>query len=105
VRLVAARSAPVLAYMALAYCAPLLERLLASYQGEGAVTIMTIAVSVFALPSIVFNGSLGVVLYPQFVRQAAAARAQFARAMMQASRLVLVALLPVSLLMQWAGRS
>ena len=104
VRRVLLNSAPVAIYMAVAYSAPLLERFLASFHGEGSVSIMTIAVTMYALPSIVFNGSLGVVLYPQFVRQAAIARADFARALMQASRLVLVALIPVSLLLMAASR-
>ncbi len=50
VRRVLLNSAPVAIYMAVAYCAPLLERFLASFRGEGAVSIMTIAVTCLRFP-------------------------------------------------------
>lgn len=98
VRRVLIRSAPVVAYMAVAYCAPAIERLIASTKGTGAVSMMAIAVTICGLPTSVFNGSMGVILYPQFVRQAAAARSELAASMMQAMRLSLVVLVPSTLL-------
>ena len=98
VRRVLKRSAPVAAYMGIASCGPLIERLLASTKGEGAVSMMAIAVTLFVLPTSVFNGSLGVILYPRFVRFAAGARSELAASMMQAARLTLVVLVPATLL-------
>lgn len=98
VRRVLAQSAPVAIYMGVAYCAPLIERLIASTKGTGAVSMMAIAVTICTLPTTVFNGSLGVIIYPRFVRLAATARAELAPAMMQAARLTLVVLIPATLL-------
>jgi putative peptidoglycan lipid II flippase len=103
VRRVLLESAPVVTYMAVAYCALLLERLLASFLGEGAVSVMAIAFTIFALPTIIFNASLSVVIYPRLVRLAATARAELAEAMMQALRLVLVVLIPATLLIMIAS--
>jgi putative peptidoglycan lipid II flippase len=103
VRRVLKKSAPVMLYMGIAYSAPLLDRLLASLVMEGAVTIVTIAFTVFALPTIVFNGSLGIVLYPQLVRDAATDRDRYERTLAQASRVVLAVLIPVTVLMMAAS--
>ncbi len=103
VRSVLLTSGPLFGYMAVAYCAPLLERLLASFLVEGSVSIVAIAVSIFALPTLVFNGSLGVIVYPQFVRAAARAGADLGDALMQASRLVLFVLIPATLLLMVAS--
>ena len=103
VRRVLLTSAPVFVYIAVAYCVPLLERLLASFLGEGTVSLVAIAVTIFAFPTIVFNASLGVVVYPRFVRLAARDRGELREAMMQASRLVLVVLIPATLLIMVAS--
>ena len=103
VRRVLLTSAPVFVYIAVAYCVPLLERLLASFLGEGTVSLVAIAVTIFAFPTIVFNASLGVIVYPQFVRAAALARSELGDAMMEASRLVLVVLIPATLLIMVAS--
>jgi len=60
--------------------------------------MMAIAVTLFVLPTSVFNGSLGVILYPRFVRFAARAPSELAASMMQAARLTLVVLVPATLL-------
>jgi len=98
VRRVLIQSAPVVIYMAVAYCAPVIERLIASTKGTGAVSMMAIAVMICGMPTTVFNGSMGVILYPRFVRQAAASRSELAASMMQAARLTLVVLIPATLL-------
>ncbi len=103
VRRVLLTSAPLFGYMGVAYFAPLIERLLASFLAEGTVSIVAIAVTIFAFPALVFNASLGVIVYPQFVRVAAKARAELGDALMQASRLVLVALIPATLLIMVAS--
>lgn len=103
VRRVLVQSAPVVLYMGIAYCAPLLDRALASMVTEGGVSIVTIAVTLFVLPTIVFNGSLGIVLYPQLVRDAAADREKYARTLAQAARVLLAVLVPVSVLMAAAS--
>ena len=88
--------------MAVAYCAPVIERLLSSTKGEGAVSMMAIAATIYSLPTSVFNGSMGVIIYPGFVRLAATARSELAGAMMQACRLTLVVLIPATMLMMAA---
>lgn len=104
VRRVLKQSAPVALYMAVASCGPLIERLLASTKGAGSVSMMAIAVTLFGLPTTVFNGALGVVLYPRFVRFAAAARSELSGAMTQAARLNLAVLIPIMMLMMAASR-
>jgi putative peptidoglycan lipid II flippase len=92
------QSAPVAAYMAVAYSAIIIERLIASTKGPGAISMLAIAMTIFSLPTTTFNGSLGVILYPRFVRFAAMARAELAASMMQAARLTLVVLVPATML-------
>ena len=81
---------PLLAYLVTANASSLVERNLASQLSAGAVSTLTYAIRLFTVPSNFLAAPLGIVMYPQFAREAL--RERHGDLALQVSRIFRVAL-------------
>lgn len=97
---------PLVAFVALAQCVPIVQRMIGSMFQTGDLSLLAYANKLFQIPGVVVSSSLAVVLYPHLIQvysnlEASAARTEWHRAVAQGIRANLFLTLPLALWCFW----